>query len=84
MRYTKNHVIGMFQRLSKAICKRTDAEDWKPLYLDHNGIYGGYVIEQQEESGGISHPFGSMRRSAKEMYYSMHMATQALENLGER
>jgi len=79
MKYTKSEVVGMFNRLLKAVGKAK--RGWS---LDYVSVYGGYVIEQQEESGGISHPYGPVRRSAKEMYLSMHMAAQALENLGER
>ncbi len=95
MKYTKDEVRGMFNRLLKAAGKshgtiyRKDGFEgifhveggWS---LDYASVYGGYVIEQQEESGGISHPYGSLRRTAKEMYLSMHMTAQALEDISYR
>lgn len=95
MRYTKSEVHGMFKRLLKAIGKQqgpilindnADGVDHFPggWILAHNSTYGGYVIEQEEESGGVSHPLGSMRRSAREMYLSMLMAAQALEDIRYR
>lgn len=92
MRITKSNVRGMFTRLVKAMGKKegpilindnADGVDHFPggLMLDYAPIYGGYVIEQEEENGGISNPFGSTRRSAKEMYLSMSMTAQALEDL---
>lgn len=74
MRYTKLEVTGMFRRLIKAMRERD-------LVLDYSSIYGGYVIEKKDLNGGISHPFGAMRRNAAEMYLSMHMTTQALEEI---
>ncbi len=90
MKYTKSEVIGMFKRLLKA-CKKqqapilindnADGLDHFPggWALDYNSTYGGYVIEEEMESGGVSHPFGSLRRSSREMYLSMLMTAQALE-----
>lgn len=49
--------------------------------LDYAPIYGGYVIEEEVEGGGISHPFGCMRRSAREMYLSMYMTCMAIEQM---
>lgn len=95
MKYTKTEVQGMFRRLVKACGKElgpilindnADGVDHFPggWILDYNSIYGGYVIEQEEESGGISHPFGSLRRNAREMYLSMYMTAQVLEDIGYR
>lgn len=79
-RVTKKDVRCMFDRLCKAM-KRLSGEKYQELTLDYVACYGGYVIEQVCENGGVSNPFGSRRRSAREMYLSMHMAAQALENL---
>lgn len=81
MRYTKSEIRGMFSRLVKAMGKVEDGGSYNGLVLDYAPVYGGYVIEKLEQEGGCSHPFGSMRRGAREMYLSMHMAAQALENL---
>lgn len=78
MRMTKKELEGMFCRLARASNKSTEKSlyGWK---LDYVACYGGYVIEDLSVDGGINHPFGARRRNAKEMYYSMWMAAQALE-----
>ncbi len=92
MKYTKKEVQGMFSRLVKAMgkdivgsCYNTPTDDLvyvkHGLQLDYISCYGGYVIEEVGPEGGCSHPFGCMRRTAKEMYLSMYMATQVLENI---
>ncbi len=79
MIYKKSEVVGMFTRLVKALNEQNNG--W---YLDYIACYGGYVIEQNLSEGGVSHPFGCMRRSAKEMYLSMYMAAQVAEKLNTR
>lgn len=81
MRYTKSDIRGMFSRLVKAMGKKEDGGNYNGLVLDYAPIYGGYVIEELGPEGGCSHPFGCRRRSSREMYLSMHMTAQALENL---
>jgi hypothetical protein len=81
MRTTQSEVHGMFNRLAKAMNKRIDRNAGS-LSLDYNSCYGGYVIVENLENGGESHPFGSLRRSAKEMYLSLYMASVALEEWG--
>ena len=81
MRTTKADVKGMFSRLVKAMGKLEDAGSYNGLVLDYAPIYGGYVIEELGPEGGCSHPFGCVRRSAREMYLSMHMTAQALEDI---
>lgn len=84
MRYTKAEIQGMFQRLAKAMNKNIDGGNYNGLVLDYAPIYGGYVIEELGPEGSCSHPFGSLRRSAREMYLSMFMAAQALEDIRYR
>lgn len=84
MKYTKKEVQGMFNRLAKAMNKIVDGGNYDGLVLDYAPIYGGYVIEQLGPEGGCSHPFGSLRRSAREIYLSMHMTAQALEDIRYR
>ncbi len=81
MRYTNKEVQGMFSRLIKAMSKREDRGSYNGLVLDYVACYGGYVIEELCPTGGVSHPFGCLRRSAREMYLSMWMTVQALEIL---
>lgn len=80
MRYTKQEVQGMFGRLVRAMKAKQDQGSHEGLYLDYIGCYGGYVIEEYIKDGGCSHPFGCFRRNAKEMYLSMWMAAQVLED----
>ena len=85
MRYTKSEIEGMFNRLLKATHKIRGVDGGYRVdggwYLDYVSEYGGYVIEQAEENGGISHPFGCIRRTGKEMYLSLLMTAQALEDI---
>lgn len=43
--------------------------------LDHNGVYGGYVIEKLSDHGGVSRPFGDMRHGAREMCDMLNFAS---------
>lgn len=47
--------------------------------LDHNSVYGGYVIEEIfNVGGGVTLPFGSMRRTAREFCDAVYFAENAL------
>src|SRR5439155_4522318 len=47
--------------------------------LDYNPIYGGFVIEEMyNEGGGVSQPFGSMRRGARDFCDAVYFAENAL------
>ncbi len=81
MRTTKAEVKGMFSRLVKAMDNKEDGGNYNGLVLDYAPIYGGYVIEELGPAGGCSHPFGPLRRTGREMYLSMHMTAQALEDI---
>lgn len=74
MKYTKKDVSSMFYRLIKVLNK----DNWQ---LDYISDYGGYVIEEVLSGGGVSHPFGCLRRSTKEMYLSLYMTVTLAENL---
>ncbi len=95
MKYTKKEVQGMFVRLVKASKKQvgpiyindnTDTLNYESggWCLDYTSVYGGYVIEEIGDKGSVNHPFGAMRRNAREMYLSMYMTTQALEMLNNK
>lgn len=81
MKYTKKEVQGMFSRLVKALNKKEDHGSYDGLVLDYVSCYGGYVIEEYHPVNGVSHPFGCFRRTAREMYLSMWMTCQALEDI---
>jgi len=47
--------------------------------LDHNSVYGGFVIEEMYNTGGgVTQPFGSMRRNAREFCDAVYFAENAL------
>lgn len=49
------------------------------LFLDHNTIYGGWVVcEMVNESGGLSCLFGHTRRSAFDMHSTLGFAMDAI------
>lgn len=53
--------------------------------LDYNGVYGGYNIEKVcTETGGVSNPFGSTRKPAREMFDALHFGRYALEAIKEK
>jgi len=83
MKYTKKEVVGMFDRLLRALGhKHGSAEgEWS---LDYISCYGGYLIVENGENGAENHPFGALRRNAKEMYLSMLMAIVSLEKIKEK
>jgi hypothetical protein len=57
----------------------TSYNDVGAYRLDHNGIYGGWNIEEiVTDGGGIRHPFGAMRRNNRDMYDTLHFASDAL------
>jgi len=83
MRYTKSEIVGMFNRLCRAMNKTPGFQlgQWS---LDYSSVYGGYVIEEAMESGGVDHPLGLKRRTASEMYLSLHMAACAAEMIQQK
>jgi hypothetical protein len=83
-RITRKNVEGIFDVFLKSIGGRraVDYKDVGAFRLDHNGIYGGYMIEHiVNEGGGISQPFGHTRRSAAEMWYTLSFAIDAMRYL---
>jgi hypothetical protein len=81
MRYTKSEVRGMFSRLVRAMNRMENHGSYNGWVLDYAACYGGYVIEELGPEGGCNHPFSSTRRNAREMYLSMLMTAQGLENI---
>lgn len=92
-RTTKAQVVRAFENLAKAMgkqyspatpawTKRDDGTNKGTVgvwMLDHNGVYGGYVItEMDNEAGGESNPFGSNRMSAREFVQAANMAARAV------
>ena len=79
MRITKSDLKTLFNRLVKALNKTHDKGGYQGMVLEYIGCYGGYLIVEYDQLLGENHPFGSVRRNAKEMYLSMRMACEALE-----
>ncbi len=52
--------------------------------LDHNSVYGGYVIRALRPTGGEDEPMGSERCKAGEMVAKMNFAMRAIELINER
>ena len=69
----------MYTRFIKALCP--NPLERGEYMLDHNAAYGGYMITKKKTSGGESCPYGFTRRSAGEMYLSLLMAANVLEEL---
>lgn len=80
MRTTKSEVQAVFERFCKVHGYRiaTSFNDVGAYELDHNSIYGGYVINQiMNDGGGVTQPFGSKRMKAEPFVDSMRMAIAA-------
>lgn len=80
-RYTRRDAQAAFARLLLA-CGKREAASYKDVggwTLDHNSVYGGYVVEQVvSERGGITQPFGGQRRAAREFCDTVRFATDAI------
>lgn len=79
-RITRKQITSVFNILCRSMNKTAGYErgNW---CLDYAPIYGGYVIEEIMENGGIDHPLGSGRRSASEMCSAMNMAICAVNEI---
>lgn len=54
------------------------------LQLDHQGVYGGYVIEEVSNArGAVSHPFGDVRMKASAMYEALWFAIRVHKHAGK-
>jgi len=81
-RYTKRDAQAAFERLMQATGKHPAAsyKDVGGWVLDHNSIYGGYVVHEMfNENGAVSEPFGGRRRTAREFCDAVSFACRALE-----
>ena len=79
-RYTRKDAERAFARFVDAIGGRVaKSYDDKGAYqLDYNATYGGAVVELLLETGGVSHPFGDLRRSPAEFCSAVRFAIDAL------
>lgn len=59
-----------------------DYKDVGAYRLDWNAVYGGGNIERiVTDTGGVTQPFGMMRRNAKEFCVSARFAMDAIDEL---
>ncbi len=79
MRYAKREVQAMFVRFIKTLCPTSATRE--DYFLDYAPCYGGYVIEKYNPIDGVSMPFGIARKSPKEMYLSLEMACNVLDEM---
>jgi hypothetical protein len=96
-RYTTKNAESAFERLAAKLGKST-ATTGGPIWtrqgdrnvarvgawlLDHNSIYGGFVIaEIVNDGGGESHPLGDRRMPAREFCQTIYFAERLLEQRG--
>lgn len=97
-RYTRRDAESAFQRLADAVGAKIADPAWKitdkrregAWILDHNSVYGGYVIEayvpdspphddRPQAYTAVTQPFGYERRSAREFAGACHFAARAVE-----
>jgi hypothetical protein len=80
-RYTRKDAEAAFDRLCAATGHRratayNDVGGWS---LDYAACYGGFVIESPcNDGGGITQPFGSRRRTAREFCDVVRFAIDAI------
>jgi hypothetical protein len=92
-RYTKTHAVQAFLRLAAAVGvpHNADAAGYSgspegTWWLDHEPVYGGYVIQEAfrltNRDGlvgqGVSSPLGHTRRSAREFVQAVDFALDVL------
>jgi hypothetical protein len=93
-RYTRKNAEAAFERLAqklgKPTAKSTGKATWRRVgdrnvatvgqwALDHNSIYGGFVVvEIVNEGGGEAHPLGDRRMPAREFCQSIYFAERVL------
>lgn len=87
MRTTRKQVEGVFERFCEASGNRVAQrfDDHGALRLDYVAEYGGYSIERiDDETSGVSHPFGDTRRPPREMWDTLQFALRVLEQVAPR
>ena len=82
-RTTRKNVEGIFSVLAKMMGKQIGCEpgNWQ---LDYQPDYGGYVICETLSTGGETKPLGHSRRTAGDMWDTMHFAIRLLEYRDEK
>lgn len=81
-RTSRARLDAVFARLLQAIGGRlaTSWDDVGAYRLDYAACYGGWTVERIcNKSGGVSHPFGPLRRKASDFDDAMQFAICAAE-----
>lgn len=68
------------KEIFKVFCRLTNDN----FILDYVSHYGGYVIEEPLEKGGIDHPFGSLRRNKPDMIHFLRGLIAGLTHTKQR
>ncbi len=82
-RITRKDVEGAFELLCATLGKRiaTAYNDVGAWQLDHNSIYGGFVIEEVVNvHGGVSRPMGDQRCNAREFRQMCLFTVRAIQS----
>lgn len=90
-RITKKDALRCFERLADMMGKKAQGDCWQRdkdgtlkakvgcWHLDHS-TYGGYVVEEMtNEKGGVTQPFGAIRRSARDFCDAVSMIGYAMD-----
>lgn len=79
-RYTRKDAEAAFDRLCAMLGKRraSSYDDKGAWQLDYNPVYGGYVVHELLDHGGVTEPLGSERVSARELVKRVWFLTAAL------
>ena len=73
-RITKKMIEIRFDRFVELTGQRkaNSYNDVGGVYLDNNGVYGGYVINRViNDKGGVSCPYGHNRRKTRDMFETL-------------
>lgn len=96
-RYTRRDAEQAFERLADAVGAKVADPAWKTTdkrrlgawTLDHNSVYGGYVIEAfvadtprddgHQAYTAVTRPMGDYRHTARDFAQMCHFAVRAIE-----
>jgi hypothetical protein len=97
-RYTKRDAVKAFEQLAEAVGATIADPSWKltdprregAWVLDHNGAYGGYVVEayvadspprdgREQAYTAVTCPLGYERRSARQFCEHVNSVTRAMD-----
>lgn len=77
-RYTRRDAERAFERLVYALADPPEGKHWTLDYAP-----GGYVVELVDNvTGGVSQPFGPMRRNARDFVQAVRFLTDAMHASG--